>query len=143
MHSKGTIIKVKRQPTEWEKIISNEITDKKDYFPKCIRSIIQFSSIAQSCPTLCDPRTWTNQGFLLHLLKKKNIYIYIYVYLLLLFQIWINILLQPRYTFHHYDALDCSNLECCLFSTFIQISLLSSQLKIINKQLFLSLTSYP
>ena len=28
MHSKGTISKVKRQPSEWEKIIANETTDK-------------------------------------------------------------------------------------------------------------------
>ena len=28
MHNKGTIYKVKRQPSEWEKIITNEATDK-------------------------------------------------------------------------------------------------------------------
>ena len=29
MHSKGNLNKVKRQPSEWEKIIANEITDKR------------------------------------------------------------------------------------------------------------------
>ena len=71
------------------------------------------------------------------------------MYILLFFQIRINILLQPMYTFHHYDTLNCSNLECSIFSTFIQISLLSFQLKLKKqktnkkKKLFLSLTSYP
>ena len=29
MHNKGNLNKVKRQPSEWEKIIANETTDKK------------------------------------------------------------------------------------------------------------------
>ena len=88
-----TISKVKRQPSEWEKIIANETTDKglickiykqltqlnaretnnpmkkweKD-IKRCSTSlIIQFSSVhTQSCPTLCDPMDCSMPGLLVH-----------------------------------------------------------------------------
>ena len=52
--SKDTIKKVKRQRTEWEEIFPNHISD------KGLESQIYkepFSSVIQSCLTLCDP--WT------------------------------------------------------------------------------------
>ena len=104
---KETISKVKRQPSEWEKIITNETTDKlisqmnkqliqlntrkmnnpikkwgKDlsrYFSKediqmaskhmkrcSTLLIIQFSSVAQSCPILCDPMNHSTPGLPVH-----------------------------------------------------------------------------
>src|SRR5574337_1050241 len=109
--SKETISKVKRQPSEWEKIIANETTDKqliskiykqllqlnsrkindpikkwtkelnrhfskKDiqmankHMKRCstslIISLIQFSSVAQSCLTLCDPMNRSMPGLPVH-----------------------------------------------------------------------------
>ena len=40
---KKTIIKVKRQPSEWEKIIANEATDK-ELLPKIIKQLLQLNS---------------------------------------------------------------------------------------------------
>ena len=40
MHNKETIIKVKRQPLEWEKIIANETTDK-ELISKIYKQLIQ------------------------------------------------------------------------------------------------------
>ena len=106
--AKETISKVKRQPSEWEKIIANETTDKgliskiykllvqlnarkthnpmkkwgKDlnrhfskedtqmankHMKRCSTSlIIQFSSVAQSCLTLCDPMNYSMPGLPVH-----------------------------------------------------------------------------
>ena len=43
MHSKGNLNKVKRQPSEWEKIIANEITDKR-LISKIYKQLIQLSA---------------------------------------------------------------------------------------------------
>ena len=95
MHSKENISKVKRQTPEWEKIITNEVTDKgllsKTYkqviqlntrktnnpikkwaknlnrhFSKEDISSVQFSSVTQSCPTLCDPMNRSVPGLPVH-----------------------------------------------------------------------------
>ena len=102
---KETIIKVKRQPSEWEKIIEKEATDKELIFKiykqlntrkindpikkwakelsrhfskediktankhmrRCSTSLsIQFSSVAQSCLTLCDPMNHSTPGLPVH-----------------------------------------------------------------------------
>ena len=42
-HSKGTTSKVKRQPSEWEKIIANETTDK-GLFSKIYKQLIQLNA---------------------------------------------------------------------------------------------------
>ena len=89
--AKENISKVKRQPSEWEKIIANEITDKglisktynqliqlnarktnnpikkqgKDlnrHFSKEDIQMAKVSKITQSCPTLCDPMDYTVHG---------------------------------------------------------------------------------
>ena len=85
--AKENISKVKRQPSEWEKIIANETTDKglisktynqliqlnarktnnpikkqgKDlnrHFSKEDIQMAKVSKVTQSCPTLCDPMDW-------------------------------------------------------------------------------------
>ena len=102
-----TIIKMKRQTTEWKKIFANHISNegltykiykrtqttgqqktnlilkweedlnryffKKDidmvnrHLKRCSASlIIQFSSVAQSCPTLCDPMNRSTPGLPVH-----------------------------------------------------------------------------
>ena len=43
MHNKETISKVKRQPSEWEKIIANEATDKK-LIAKIYKQLLQLNS---------------------------------------------------------------------------------------------------
>ena len=108
---KETISKVKRRPTEWEKIIANEATDKeliskiykqllqlnsrkisdpikkwakelnrhssKEDIPmanrhmkRCSTSFIirsdQIKSVAQSCPSLCDPMNRSMPGLPVH-----------------------------------------------------------------------------
>ena len=107
---KETINKVKRQPSEWEKIITNEATDKqliskiykqllqlnsrkindpikkwakelnrhfskdiqmaKKYMKRSSTSLIissvQFSSVAQSCPTLPDSMNRSTPGLPVH-----------------------------------------------------------------------------
>ena len=40
---KETMSKVKRQPSEWEKIIANEVTDK-DLISKIYKQLLQFNS---------------------------------------------------------------------------------------------------
>ena len=106
--TKETISKVKRQPSEWEKIIENEASDKdlilkiykqlntrkindpikkwakelNRHFSKegiqmankhmkwCSTSLIissvQFSSVTQSCLTLCDPMNRSTRGLPVH-----------------------------------------------------------------------------
>ena len=89
--AKETINKVKRQPSEWKKIIANETTDK-ELISKMYKQLIQLnarktnnpikkwekdlnrhfskediqmakvSKITQSCPTLCDPMDYTVHG---------------------------------------------------------------------------------
>ena len=88
---KETISKVK-QPSEWEKIIANETTDK-ELISKIHKQLMQlntgkmsnpikkvskrtkqtflqrryqFSSVAQSCPTLCDPMDCSTPSFPVH-----------------------------------------------------------------------------
>ena len=46
MHSKGTINKTKRQPSEWEKIFANEATDK-GLTSKIYQQLMQLSSISK------------------------------------------------------------------------------------------------
>ena len=88
---KETISKVKRQPSEWEKIIANGATDK-ELISKIYKQLLklnsrkinhpikkwakelnrhfskedirsdQIRSIAQSCPTLCDPMNRSTPG---------------------------------------------------------------------------------
>ena len=41
--TKETLSKVKRQPSEWEKIIANEATDK-DIIPKIYKQLLQLNS---------------------------------------------------------------------------------------------------
>ena len=57
--SKDTVEKVKIQLTEWEKIFANLISVKvyEEFF-----SLVQFSSVSQSCPTLCDPVNCSTPG---------------------------------------------------------------------------------
>ena len=43
MHSKGNLNKVKRQPSEWEKIIANEITDKR-LISKIYKQLMQLNT---------------------------------------------------------------------------------------------------
>ena len=43
MHNEGNISKVKRQPSEWEKIIANEATDKQ-IISKIYRQLLQLNS---------------------------------------------------------------------------------------------------
>ena len=35
-------------------------------FSKCLKNLVQFSSVTQSCPTLCDPMNRSMPGFLVH-----------------------------------------------------------------------------
>ena len=43
MYNEGTISKVKRQPSEWEKIIANEATDK-ELISKIYKQLLQLNS---------------------------------------------------------------------------------------------------
>ena len=43
METKGTISKAKRQPSEWEKIIANEATDK-ELISKIYKQLLQLNS---------------------------------------------------------------------------------------------------
>ena len=61
--SKDTVEKVKIQLTEWEKIFANLISVKvyEEFF-----SLVQFSSVSQSCPTLCNPMNHSTPGLPVH-----------------------------------------------------------------------------
>ena len=50
MHAKETISKVKRQPSEWEKIIANEATDK-GLISKIYKQLIQLNTRKTNNPT--------------------------------------------------------------------------------------------
>ena len=43
LHSKETINKTKRQPTDWEKIFANDVTDK-GLISKIYKQLIQFNN---------------------------------------------------------------------------------------------------
>ena len=43
MHDEGTISKVKRQPSEWEKVIANEATDK-ELISKIYKQLMQLNT---------------------------------------------------------------------------------------------------
>ena len=47
--AKETVSKVKRQPSEWEKIIANETTDK-ELISKIYKQLIQLNAIKTSNP---------------------------------------------------------------------------------------------
>ena len=47
---KETISKVKRQPSEWEKIIANEVTDK-ELVSKIYKQLMQFNTRKMNDPT--------------------------------------------------------------------------------------------
>ena len=64
------ISKVKRQPSEWEKIVANEATDK-ELISTIYKQLMQLNSrkirlVAQSCPTLCNPMDCSLPGFSVH-----------------------------------------------------------------------------
>ena len=59
----GTIKNVKRQLTEWEKIFG---TYDKGVTSRIFEEFLQFSSVAQSCLTLCDPMHCSTRGFPIH-----------------------------------------------------------------------------
>ena len=81
--TKETISKVKRQLSEWEKIITNEATDKQ-LISKIYKQLLQLNSrkindpiknwaktaaaakLRQSCPTLCDPIDGSPPGPSIH-----------------------------------------------------------------------------
>ena len=50
LHKKGTVSKVKRQPSEWEKIIANGVTDKQ-LISKLYRELLQLNSRKINDPT--------------------------------------------------------------------------------------------
>ena len=54
--TKETISKVKRQPSEWEKIIANEATDK-ELISKVYRQLIQVNTRKTSNPTKNGQKT--------------------------------------------------------------------------------------
>ena len=50
---------MKRQPSEWEKIFANKASDKG-------LISVQFSSVAQSCPNICNPINCSMPGLPIH-----------------------------------------------------------------------------
>ena len=63
---KETISKVKRQPSEWEKIIANEATDK-ELIPKIYKQLIQLNTQENKQPNQIVGKR-SNQTFL----QKKH-----------------------------------------------------------------------
>ena len=68
--AKETISKMKRQPSEWEKIVANEATDK-ELISTIYKQLMQLNSrkirsVAQSCPTLCNPMNRSTAGLPVH-----------------------------------------------------------------------------
>ena len=61
---KETISKVKRQPSEWEKIIANKATDK-ELIPKIYKQLMQLNSRKINDPI----KTWA-KGLNLHFPKE-------------------------------------------------------------------------
>ena len=60
---KETISKVKRQPSGWEKIITNETTDKQ-LISKIYKQLMVFPSLEEFSTVYCDPhsqRLWHSQ----------------------------------------------------------------------------------
>ena len=51
---------MKRQPTEWEEIFANDVTEK-GLISKIYKQL-QFSSVVWLCPTLCDPMNRSTPG---------------------------------------------------------------------------------
>ena len=64
LQSKGNLPKM--QPTEWEKILGNHVSDKgvniQNIFKNPYNSMCVCVLVAQSCPTLCDPMDWSPPG---------------------------------------------------------------------------------
>ena len=62
--TKETISKVKRQPSEWEKIIANEATDK-ELIPKIYKQLLQLNSRKINDPIFCSFKGGFSLCFLL------------------------------------------------------------------------------
>ena len=57
--TKETISKVKRQPSEWEKIIANEATDK-ELISKIYKQLMQLNTRKTNNPVKSGQETWTD-----------------------------------------------------------------------------------
>ena len=55
MHNKGNLNKVKRQPSEWEKITANETTDKELIF-KIYKQFMQLNTRKTKDPIKSGPK---------------------------------------------------------------------------------------
>ena len=58
--AKGIIIKIGRQPTEWEKIFANNVTDK-GLISKIYKHLIQLNTHTHVCVCVCIKNQQPNQ----------------------------------------------------------------------------------